>query len=95
MLSNDFSSNNNDDTIKDKFKSSTLKLVGNLVIKDNKENTSKILNKRYQSDIYENLSYFDDKDINALLNIKGDSKKVISEESSLLNSSEFNEIKYF
>ena len=95
MLSNDFTSNNNDDTIKDKFKSSTLKLVGNLVIKDNKENTSKILNKRYQSDIYENISYFDDKDINALLNIKGDSKKVISEESSLLNSSEFNEMKYF
>ena len=95
ILSSDFTSNNNDDTIKDKFKSSTLKLVGNLVIKDNKENTSKILNKRYQSDIYENLSYFDDKDINALLNIKGDSKKVISEESSLLNSSEFNEIKYF
>ena len=95
MLSNDFTSNNNDDTIKDKFKSSTLKLVGNLVIKDNKENTSKILNKRYQSDIYENISYFDDKDINALLNIKGDSKKVISEESSLLNSSEFNERKYF
>lgn len=95
MLSNDFISNNNDDTIKDKFKSSTLKLVGNLVIKDNKENTSKILNKRYQSDIYENISYFDDKDINVLLNIKGDSKKVISEESSLLNSSEFNEMKYF
>ena len=95
MLSNDFTSNNNDDTIKDKFKSSTLKLVGNLVIKDNKENTSKILNKRYQSDIYENISYFDDKDINVLLNIKGDSKKVISEESSLLNSSEFNEMKYF
>jgi len=95
ILSNDFISNNNDDTIKDKFKSSTLKLVGNLVIKDNKENTSKILNKRYQSDIYENISYFDDKDINVLLNIKGDSKKVISEESSLLNSSEFNEIKYF
>ena len=95
MLSNDFTSNNNDETIKDKFKSSTLKLVGNLVIKDNKENTSKILNKRYQSDIYENISYFDDKDINVLLNIKGDSKKVISEESSLLNSSEFNEMKYF
>ena len=95
MLSNDFTANNDDDTIKDKFKSSTLKLVGNLVIKDNKENTSKILNKRYQSDIYENLSYFDDKDINAILNIKGDSKRVISEESSLLNSSEFNEMKYF
>ena len=95
MISNDFNSNNNDDTIKDKFKSSTLKLVGNLVIKDNKESTSKILNKRYQSDIYENVSYFDDKDINAILNFKGDSKKVISEESSLLNSSEFNEMKYF
>ena len=97
ILTNDFEDNTKDDTIKKNCKSSTLKLVGNLVIKDNKEKTKKILNKRYQSEIYDNVSYFDDKNITRnMFNINNDNdiKKIISTESNIINNNkeEFNMI---
>ena len=97
VLAKDFSSNNRDDSFNKNFKSSTLKLVGNLVIKDNIENNKKILNKRYESDIYDDINYFDDKNVTRnemYINNDNDIKKIIASESDIFknNKEEINMI---